>query len=116
MEQQQTINFGGIVSAVIEVNNQGDESRQYDIHAQARLSGDQVEAVESGTVMKDGQQVADFNGYQQGYLSINFQPADSRDEVYQAVEAFIEAVRQQAAQAARALSIGQQQEEEGGAL
>lgn len=113
--EQQTITFGGIISAVIEVSNSGDESRQYDIHAQARLVGDQVEAVEQGAVSKDGQQVADFNSYQQGYLSINFQPADSRDEVYQAVEAFIEAVLQQAAQAARALSIGQQ-EQEGGAL
>lgn len=107
---EQTINFGGIVSAVIKVDNSSQEERQFDIQAQARINGQQVEAIENGQVTTGGKSVADFNSYQDGYLSINFQPGESRESLYQAIEAFIQSVRQSANQAAQAIAIVGQEE------
>ena len=74
-----------------------------------------VEAVEQGTLTKEGQLLADFSSYTEGQLSINFQPAEGgTDTLYQAITQFIDQLRETATQAAQAYAIGDNQQEEGG--
>lgn len=113
-QQQQTINYGEIISAVIKADNSLDTSRACDIQAQVRISQGKVEAVEQGTLTKEGQLLADFSSYTEGQLSINFQPTEGgTDTLYQSITQFIAKLRETAAQAAKALAIGQQEQEGG---
>lgn len=106
MEQAQKIKFGDIISAAVKVSNEPDEDRTYDIQATARVSGGALEAVEGGTVSKDGQQLADFGSYTPGQLSINFQPSgESMDAVYDAVGQFMDQVKASAEANASTLGI-----------
>lgn len=115
MGQTKTINYGEIISAVVKADNSLDTSRACDIQAQVRISQGKVEAVEQGTLTKEGQPLADFSSYTEGQLSINFQPAEGgTDTLYQAITQFIDQLRQTAAQAAQAYAIGDSQQEEGG--
>lgn len=93
------INYGAILSATIVVDNSNETGRTYDIQANVRVSSTSVGSIESGVVKKDGQQVADFSSYQEGYLGINFQNEEDRASVLSAVDDFLSS--------ARAMSIGE---------
>lgn len=115
MGQTTTINYGEIISAVIKADNSLDTSRDCDMRAQVRISQGRVESVEQGTLTKEGQLLADFSSYTEGQLSINFQPTEGgTDTLYQSITQFIAKLRETAAQAAKALAIGDTQQEEGG--
>ena len=52
-----------LVRATVRVNNSVDESKVYDIEADAEINNGIVGNINSGTVKKDGSQVATFNSY-----------------------------------------------------
>lgn len=94
------VTYKQLRSAVVQVDNSADTSKTYDIAADVRLQGQNtVEAFESGTVAKDGAQVATFYCYgEAANISINFQGIESNKqcEVVEAINAFMEDVKAKA--------------------
>lgn len=79
-----------LVRATVRVNNSVDESKVYDIEADAEINN-VVGNINSGTVKKDGSQVATFNSYGNENLSINHNVGDKQEqcEITAAVNTFI---------------------------
>ena len=94
------VTYKDLRSAVVHVDNSVDVSKAYDIAADVRLQGQNtVEAFESGTVTKEGAQVATFYCYgEAANMSINFQgvESDKQCEVIEAVNTFMEDVKTKA--------------------
>ena len=94
------VTYKDLRSAVVHVDNSVDVSKAYDIAADVRLQGQNtVEAFESGTVTKEGAQVATFYCYgEAANMSINFQGVESNKqcEVIEAVNTFMEDVKTKA--------------------
>lgn len=80
-----------LVKATIRVNNSVDESKVYDIEAEAEINSGFVGSINSGTVKKDGSQVATFNSYGNENLSINHNVGEKQEqcEITAAVNTFI---------------------------
>lgn len=80
-----------VVRATIRVNNSVDASKVYDIEADAEVNNGVVNNINSGTVKKDGSQVATFNSYGNENLSINHNVGDKQEqcEITAAVNTFI---------------------------
>ena len=80
-----------VVRATIRVNNSVDESKVYDIEADAEINNGIVGNINSGTVKKDGSQVATFNSYGNENLSINHNVGEKQEqcEITAAVNTFI---------------------------
>ena len=87
-------------NALVHMDNSVDTAKVYDIAADVRLQGQNtVEAFESGTVAKDGAQVATFYCYGDAVnMSVNFQGVESGEqcEVIEAINAFMEDVKAKA--------------------
>lgn len=58
-----------IQSVQLDVNNSGDETRDYDISCTVRVRDGKVTNIDSGQVMKDGISMADFNGFDETFNS-----------------------------------------------
>nr|DAD81689.1 MAG TPA: hypothetical protein [Myoviridae sp. ct9Ns12] len=80
-----------VVRATIRVNNSVDASKVYDIEADAEVNNGVVNNINSGTVKKDGSQVATFNSYGNENLSINHNVGERQEqcEITAAVNTFI---------------------------
>lgn len=80
-----------LVKATVRVNNSVDESKVYDIEAEAEISNGFVGNINSGKVRKDGSEVATFNSYGNENLSINHNVGDKQEqcEITAAVNTFI---------------------------
>lgn len=80
-----------VVRATIRVNNSVDASKVYDIEADAEVNNGVVNNINSGTVKKDGSQVATFNSYGNENLSINHNVGEKQEqcEITAAVNTFI---------------------------
>lgn len=80
-----------VVRATIRVNNSVDASKVYDIEADAEVNNGVVNYINSGTVKKDGSQVATFNSYGNENLSINHNVGEKQEqcEITAAVNTFI---------------------------
>ena len=94
------VTYKELRNAVVHVDNSVDVSKTYEIAADVRLQGQNtVEAFESGTVAKDGAQVATFYCYGDAVnMSVNFQGVESGEqcEVIEAINAFMEDVKAKA--------------------
>lgn len=88
---QDKIQFGSVISATVEMSNEVQEDRLFDIKGNVRFDGDKVQAIEQGTVKDKASQelLADFMSSYDTYLSINFHTADNRDDIYDALTTFI---------------------------
>ena len=80
-----------LVRATVRVNNSVDESKVYDIEADAEINNGIVGSINSGKVKKDGSQVATFNSYGNENLSINHNVGEKQEqcEITAAVNTFI---------------------------
>lgn len=80
-----------LVRATVRVNNSVDESKVYDIEADAEINNGIVGNINSGTVKKDGSQVDTFNSYGNENLSINHNVGDKQEQcnITAAVNTFI---------------------------
>lgn len=94
------VTYKELRNALVHVDNSVDTAKTYDIAADVRLQGQNtVEAFESGTVAKDGAQVATFYCYGDAVnMSVNFQGVESGEqcEVIEAINAFMEDVKAKA--------------------
>ena len=94
------VTYKELRNAVVHVDNSVDVSKTYEIAADVRLQGQNtVEAFESGTVAKDGAQVATFYCYGDAVnMSVNFQGVESGEQcgVIEAINAFMEDVKAKA--------------------
>lgn len=88
-----------VVRASVRMNNSVDASRVYDIEAEVNIEGGKANNVTSGTVKKEGTQVATFNSYGDNNLNINHSTKDEQERcaVTVAVGAFIEEVKNKVA-------------------
>lgn len=89
------VTTGRVVSAAVEVNNSGDEARQYGITAMADTSEGRVINVHQGIVtdLETNGHLADFNS--QGCaesMSVTYQTSKGRGAILEAVEEFITTV------------------------
>ena len=94
------VTYKDLRNALVHMDNSVDTAKVYDIAADVRLQGQNtVEAFESGTVAKDGAQVATFYCYGDAVnMSVNFQGVESNKqcEVIEAINAFMEDVKAKA--------------------
>ena len=94
------VTYKDLRNALVHMDNSVDTAKTYDIAADVRLQGQNtVEAFESGTVAKDGAQVATFYCYGDAVnMSVNFQGVESGEqcEVIEAINAFMEDVKAKA--------------------
>ena len=94
------VTYKDLRNALVHMDNSVDTAKVYDIAADVRLQGQNtVEAFESGTVAKDGAQVATFYCYGDAVnMSVNFQGVESgkQCEVIEAINAFMEDVKTKA--------------------
>lgn len=94
------VTYKELRNAVVHVDNSVDVSKTYEIAADVRLQGQNtVEAFESGTVAKDGAQVATFYCYGDAVnMSVNFSGVESNKqcEVIEAINTFMEDVKTKA--------------------
>ena len=94
------VTYKELRNAVVHVDNSVDVSKTYEIAADVRLQGQNtVESFESGTVAKDGTQVANFYCYGEAVnMSVNFQGVESNKqcEVIEAINTFMEDVKTKA--------------------
>lgn len=78
-----------IESATLRVSNKSDENRAFDIAADVNVSHDKIGRIESGTVSRDGQQLASFSRYNDN-LSMSFYiPSTEQPAILDAVNSFI---------------------------
>lgn len=94
------VTYKDLRNALVHMDNSVDTAKTYDIAADVRLQGQNtVEAFESGTVAKDGAQVATFYCYGDAVnMSVNFQGVESGEqcEVIEAINTFMEDVKAKA--------------------
>ena len=94
------VSYKELRNALVHMDNSVDTAKVYDIAADVRLQGQNtVEAFESGTVAKDGAQVATFYCYGDAVnMSVNFQGVESGEQcgVIEAINAFMEDVKAKA--------------------
>ena len=94
------VTYKDLRNALVHMDNSVDTAKVYDIAADVRLQGQNtVEAFESGTVAKDGAQVATFYCYGDAVnMSVNFQGVESNKqcEVIEAINAFMGDVKAKA--------------------
>ena len=94
------VSYKELRNALVHMDNSVDTAKTYDIAADVRLQGQNtVEAFESGTVAKDGAQVATFYCYGDAVnMSVNFQGVESGEQcgVIEAINAFMEDVKAKA--------------------
>lgn len=93
------VSFDGVEMARIRVSNSADETRRYEIKAEAEIQQGFASSVLSGTVVKDGMQVADFSSYGTEACNVNIYSVGDRTErfeIYDAVETFVGDVREKA--------------------
>ena len=77
-------------------NNASDESRVYDMSANVNISGSAMNSVESGEVVKDGIQVANFNLWNENHMNITYQGVDveERNAINVAVDTFVSELKE----------------------
>lgn len=77
-------------------DNKSDESRVYDIMANANIASGTVNNIDSGSVYKDGTQVANFNSWEQNHLNVTYigVELDEQNSINAAVNAFISEVKE----------------------
>lgn len=82
------------VSSRVKYSNAADTTRTYDITAEVQLRDGQVEVTDNGQVLKDGAQIANFNG-NDNWFSINYQSVPSTEQaaILAEVNDFIAAVK-----------------------
>lgn len=56
----------------LRVNNSTDEQKVYDISCSIYASGDTVNSIDNGNVIKDGESVADFSRYEENSLNVTY--------------------------------------------
>ncbi len=86
------------ISRRVRVDNSTDESRRYDISAEATISAGSLESISAGYVRALGgeapedhpAELADFRAYP--YLSVDFHTHTDRAAILQAIEEFKQAV------------------------
>lgn len=97
--ESKNVKIVNLISALVRMDNSTDESRTYDIAANVGISGsgNQVNNFDTGTVEKEGVQVAVFSCYGgQGNLSISYQGIEPAEQVQvlEAVSGFMQEVEQ----------------------
>ncbi len=76
----------------LRVNNSTDEQKVYDISCSIHVSGDAVNSIDNGNVMKDGEYVADFSRYEANSLNVTYRNLSASEQcnVNNAINEFIE--------------------------
>lgn len=93
---QDTVTYGRVVSATVEVSNSGDTARVYDISGEASVSGSTLNDIH-GSVTQEGAQLASFNAYSEGtQLNVSYSTQCDRAAILGAIENFIAGVKETA--------------------
>lgn len=89
------IKFGNVVNATINVSNETDSKRKYDITAQAVANDGKINYINNGQVLVDGRMIAHFNAAGINNLDIRFMDTSAYDssEILATVTEFIESVK-----------------------
>lgn len=76
-------------------NNANDESRVYAIEANVHIADSKANSMDGGRVLKEDEEVAQFNWWGQDSLNITYQgvSVSERNEINIAVDAFINEVK-----------------------
>lgn len=91
------INFGTLNSANIAVDNSLDTARVYDIKANANIKSGKVASLDSGRVLNQGIEVANFNHWSDNNQQVTWLncPIEQKDDVQTAIDAFVASVREE---------------------
>lgn len=97
---EKKITFGAVTTVTVEVNNSSDSTREYNIAAEASISGSNVNSIGSGSVKKiDGEEtIATFSAYGSNvnYSVMNAQSTteEAQKEIYGLILSFLSGVKQ----------------------
>lgn len=88
------VKYNDIHRAMVTVSNLSDEARVMDVTANAWISSDNFESLESGQVKENDSYLASFYYYGENNLSVNFTCSpDRQDEVLNVVNEFVDACK-----------------------
>lgn len=106
------IDFTKVDLANVEVSNESQEGRTYDIKATAQIRDGRMLSLTDGTIRRDGEDVGGFSVYGERNVQTNLYGVDAEDQptLYTEILAFHAAVREASSKARFAVTVDAQGE------